>query len=81
VRVVEPYHPKLGSGVEEQRVNVIADFVDPPGQLGDGYRVEAKIVVWSRDNILKVPVSALFRYGESWAVFVIEDGRARRRAP
>ena len=82
VRLVEPYgFTKVSAlGVEEQRVNVIADFVDPPGRLGDAYRVEAKIVVWSREDVLKVPVSALFRHGESWAVFVIEDGRARRRA-
>lgn len=82
VRVVEPFgFTKISAlGVEEQRVNVIADFVDPPGRLGDGYRVEAKIIVWSGENVLKVPVSALFRHGESWAVFVIEDGRARRRA-
>ncbi len=82
VRVVEPYgFTKISAlGVEEQRVNVIADFVDPPGRLGDGYRVEAKIIIWSREDALKVPVSALFRMGESWAVFVIEGGRARRRA-
>ena len=81
VRVVEPYgFTKISAlGVEEQRVNVIADFVDPPGQLGDAYRVEAKIIIWSRDDVLKVPVSALFRHGDSWAVFVIENGRARRR--
>ena len=82
VRVVEPYgFTKISAlGVEEQRVNVIADFVDPPGQLGDAYRVEAKIIIWSRDDVLKVPVSALFRHGDSWAVFVIENGRAGRRA-
>jgi HlyD family secretion protein len=81
VRVVEPYgFTKVSAlGVEEQRVNVIADFVDPTESLGDGYRVEAKIVIWSGDKVLKVPVSALFRQGEEWAVFVVEGGRARRR--
>ncbi|MBI4527034.1 MAG: efflux RND transporter periplasmic adaptor subunit [Deltaproteobacteria bacterium] len=81
VRVVEPYgFTKVSAlGVEEQRVNVIADFVDPPGPLGDGYRVEAKIVTWSGEGVLKVPVSALFRHGETWAVFVVESGRAKRR--
>ncbi|MCK7502356.1 MAG: hypothetical protein MZW92_80190 [Comamonadaceae bacterium] len=64
-------------GVEEQRVNVIADFVDPPGVLGDGYRVEARVVIWSADKVLKVPVSALFRDGEKWSVFVVEGERAR----
>jgi HlyD family secretion protein len=81
VRVVEPYgFTKVSAlGVEEQRVNVIGDFVDATGSLGDGYRVEAKIVIWSSDKVLKVPVSALFRQGEEWAVFVVESARARRR--
>lgn len=81
VRVVEPYaFTKVSAlGVEEQRVNVIADFIDPPGPLGDGYRVEARIVIWSAEGVLKVPVSALFRHGDSWAVFAVDEGRARRR--
>lgn len=81
VRLVEPYgFTKVSAlGVEEQRVNVIADFIDPPGLLGDGYRVEARIVVWEQDNVLKVPVSSLFRTGEGWSVFVVKEGRARLR--
>ena len=81
VRLVEPYGFTKTSalGVEEQRVNVIVDFVDPPGALGDGYRVEAKIIIWSADSVLKVPVSALFRKGETWSVFVVESGRAKQR--
>jgi len=81
VRVVEPYgFTRISAlGVEEQRVNVIADFVDPPARLGDAYRVEAKIIVWNRNDVLKVPVSSLFRYRDAWAVFVIENGHARRR--
>jgi HlyD family secretion protein len=81
VRTVEPYaFTKVSAlGVEEQRVNIVGDFVDPPGPLGDGYRVEARIVAWRADQVLKVPVSALFRQGEAWAVFVVEGGRARLR--
>lgn len=81
VRVVEPlaFTKVSALGVEEQRVNVIADFVDPPGPLGDAYRVEARVVLWSGDDVLKVPVSALFRRGETWNVFVLESARARRR--
>ena len=81
VRIVEPlaFTKVSALGVEEQRVNVIADFVDPPGTLGDAFRVEARVVLWSGENVLKVPVSALFRRGESWNVFVVEGGRARRR--
>lgn len=82
VRTVEPFgFTKISAlGVEEQRVNVVADFVDPPGVLGDGYRVEARFVIWSADSVLKIPVSALFRDGDTWNVFVVEGGRARARA-
>ena len=66
-------------GVEEQRVNVIIDFAGEtwPGNLGDGYRVEVRIVTWQDPAVLKVPVGALFRRGEDWAVFLVESGRAR----
>jgi HlyD family secretion protein len=81
VRRVEPlaFTKVSALGVEEQRVNVIADFVDPPGPLGDAFRVEARVVLWSREDVLKAPASALFRRGEGWSVFVVEGGRARRR--
>lgn len=81
VRLVEPYgFTKVSAlGIEEQRVNVIVDFVDSQGPLGDGYRVEARIVTWQSDDVLKIPASALFRHVQSWSVFVVENGRAQRR--
>src|SRR5439155_18465714 len=68
-------------GVEEQRVWVIAAFEDPPASwqaLGDGYRVEARIVIWARDDVRKVPSGALFRQGDDWAVFRVVNGKAVR---
>lgn len=81
LRVVEPsgFTKVSALGVEEQRVNVIVDFVDPPGALGDRYRVEVKIIVWEGANVLRLPASALFRRGEGWSVFVVERGLARQR--
>jgi HlyD family secretion protein len=81
VRVVEPHgFTKVSAlGVDEQRVKVVADFVDPPGALGDGYRVDARIVLWSGDAVLTLPASAVFRRSDSWSAFVVENGRARRR--
>jgi HlyD family secretion protein len=81
VRLVEPWgFTKVSAlGVEEKRVNVIADFVDPPLPLGDGFRVEARIIIWKGENVLKIPTSAMFRIGQGWAVFVNQEGRARRR--
>jgi HlyD family secretion protein len=82
VRLVEPgaFTKVSALGVEEQRTNVLGDFVDPPGPLGDGYRVEARVVVWESPDALKVPASAVFRAGDGWAVFVLEGRRVRRRA-
>ena len=81
VRLVEPAgFTKISAlGVEEKRANVIADFVDPPEGLGDGYRVETRIVIWEAADVLKIPGSATFRGRDGWSVFVIDNGRARRR--
>jgi len=81
VRRVEPAgFTKVSTlGVEEQRVNVILGLAAPPATLGDGYRVQARIVTWTSPDVLKVPNSTLFRSGEQWQVFVVENGRARRR--
>lgn len=81
VRLIEPAgFTKISAlGVEEQRVWVIVDFDESQpqaGALGDGYRVEARIVVYESDDAVKVPTSALFRYRGDWAAFVLERGRA-----
>ena len=82
VRTVEPSgHTKVSAlGVEEQRVWVIVDFTSPRQawqRLGDGYRVEARFILWQGNNVLQLPSSALFHHGKGWAVFRVEDGRAR----
>ena len=81
VRLVEPAgFTKISAlGVEEKRVNVIADFVDSPDGLGDGYRIEARITTWESTDVLKIATSATFRESQGWSVYVIENGRARRR--
>ena len=97
VRLVEPSgFLKLSAlGVEEQRVHVIANFEDAYAErptLGDGYRVEAEIIIWEKDDVVKVPTGALFRENGStssssptepprdlWAVFVVEGDIARKR--
>ncbi len=81
VRLVEPAaFTKISAlGVEEQRVNVVADITTPLAErlaLGDNFRVEARVIVWESDRTLKVPVSALFRRGSSWSAYVVRDGRA-----
>ncbi len=84
VRIVEPAgFTKISSlGVEEQRVLVIADITSTPEswqRLGDGYRVEARFIIWEGKDVLQVPASALFRKGEGWAVFVLINKRAHLR--
>jgi HlyD family secretion protein len=70
-------------GVEEQRVPVWVTVEEPRADwamLGEGYRVEARFILWAGEDVVQVPTSALFREGEGWAVFVVENGRATRRA-
>jgi HlyD family secretion protein len=81
VRRVEPagFMKVSALGVEEQRVNVLIDFDDPSaaGRLGDGYRVEVRVVIWKEDDVVKVPVGALFRRGNDWAAFVVDGEQVR----
>ena len=84
VRIVEPFgFTKVSAlGVEEQRVNVIIDLPEDNGAwqaMGHGYRVEVAIVIWEKDQVLRVPGSALFREGQDWAVFCLENGAAALR--
>ena len=69
-------------GIEEQRVNVIIDLTSPPEawqRLAHGYKVDASIVLWEGEDVLKLPITALFRNGQQWAVFSESGGRARLR--
>lgn len=82
VRLVEPsaFSHVSALGVQERRVNVIIDLdtdSDVWQGLGDGYRVEARIVVWRADDVVRAPSSAAFRHDEGWAVFVVEGELAR----
>ncbi|GAB4547983.1 MAG: HlyD family efflux transporter periplasmic adaptor subunit [Pleurocapsa sp.] len=89
VRYIEPsaFTKVSALGVEEQRVNVIADFVDEKVPLGDRYRVDTRTVVWSGQDILIIPLSALFRCDSSnnrivsntWCTFVVKDDKAVKR--
>jgi len=104
VRLIEPaaFEKVSALGVEEQRVNVIIDFLKAdqraggspasetsptsqqtvragPHRLGDGYRVDARMVVWSGENVLRVPTSALFRHQSDWAVFAVIENRIQLR--
>ena len=84
VRTIEPVgFTKISAlGVEEQRVWVIADLTSPRDMwltLGDGYRVEANFILWEAGDVLQLPANALFRHADGWAVFSVENGRARRR--
>ena len=81
VRLVEPAATTRVSalGVEEQRVDVLVDVPDPPASLGDGFRLDARIVVWDVPSTLRVPASALVRDGDAWSVFVVTAGRAELR--
>jgi len=84
VRRIEPaaFTKVSALGVEEQRVNVVIDFASPPDRwagLGDGFQVDARITVFMQESATIVPAGALFRRGESWSLYVLEEGRAQAR--
>lgn len=83
VRRVEPAaFTKISAlGVEEQRVIVLSDLVNPPpaaNKMGDRYRVEVRVAVWHGDDVIQVPTGALFREGSSWITYLFDDGKARK---
>lgn len=85
VRLVEPvgFTKVSALGVEEQRVLIISDFTSDAEKwqrLGDGYRVEARFILWHQEGVLQVPASSLFRYQDGWALFVVKNGSAVRRS-
>jgi len=82
VRRIEPFgYTKVSVlGIEEQRVDVVIDFVEPgsiPLALGHGFRVEVGVEEWQGENVLKAPMSALFRVEGGWGAFVMKDDAAR----
>ena len=82
VRRIEPFGFTKTSalGIDEQRVNVIIDLTDPLERwqrLGHGYQIDARVVLWESNNVLKVPLTALFRDSNAWSVFVEQQGRAK----
>ena len=81
VRMVEPsaFTRISALGIEEQRVHVVVALDQPPSSLGDGFRVEGRILVWRDPGAITVPSAALFRDHQRWAVYAVEDGRARLR--
>jgi len=84
VRRIEPvgFTKVSALGVEEQRVLVISDITSDSTEwrdLGDGYRVESRFILWQADDVLQIPASALFRLDDTWAVFVADAGVAKRR--
>lgn len=81
VRRIEPSaHTRVSAlGIEEQRVRVRLDLLTPSEEragLGDNYRVFVRVVEWAAEDVLQVPVGALFRHGENWAVYRVNDDRA-----
>lgn len=82
VRRVEPVAVTKVSalGIDEQRVEVVLDPQGDPGTwqpLGHGFRVIVGITVWRGQDVLAIPVGALFRDGSDWAAYVVQDGKAR----
>ncbi len=83
VRRVEPaaFTKTSALGVEEQRVIVLSDLVNPPAaahKMGDRYRVEVRVAVWQGHDVIQVPTGALFREGSAWITYLFDNGKARK---
>ncbi|MFU8778252.1 MAG: efflux RND transporter periplasmic adaptor subunit, partial [Roseovarius sp.] len=84
VSKIEPsgYTKISALGIEEQRVDVVLDLITPVAQrpsLGHGFAVYLRVIEWEKDEVLQIPLSALFRQDAEWAAFVVKDGMARMR--
>jgi HlyD family secretion protein len=79
VRKIDPaaFTKVSALGIEEQRVNAVLDLLSSDRRLGHGFRVVAELVAWECAKCLQVPISALFRTGDAWTVFVVEGQRLR----
>lgn len=69
-------------GIEEQRVKVVLDLLEPRDRfqrLGHGFRVIVRISVWRGEDVIAIPIGGLFRHGNRWATYVVEQGHARLR--
>ena len=82
VRRIEPggFTKTSALGVEEQRTRVLLDLTSPRAQwqtLGDAYRVDIDFILAEKSGALTIPLSALYRDDNGWAVYRITDERAR----
>ncbi len=81
IRRIEPsaFTKVSALGIAEQRVRVLLDILSPADErptLGDGFRVFVRVIEWQNDDALQVPISALFRDGDDWTVFRVQEGQA-----
>ena len=81
IRRIEPvgFTRVSALGVDEQRVTVVVDITSPTEawtRLGDGYRLEARFLLWQNDKVLQTSAASLFRQANHWSVFVVKDGKA-----
>lgn len=82
VQYIEPeaFTKVSALGVEEQRVNVIAELLNVPDNIGAEYRVEVAIITWQGQDVLTIPTSAIFQRSNGWNTFVVVDGETELRS-
>ena len=51
-----------------------------PKRACDHHAIRFTFGAWETADAIKVPVGALFRRGQEWAAFVLENGRAQLRS-
>lgn len=86
VRRIEPTARTVVSalGIEEQRVDLLIDITSPREAwtgLGHGFSVFARMIEWEAQDVLLVPLSAVFQSGGDWFTFVVTETNEVRRTP
>ena len=73
-------------GVEQQRVAVkialhpgdLKQLKDRGRELGAEYRVQVRVITDTRDDVIKIPRTALFRgTGDAWEAYLVKKGKTR----
>jgi HlyD family secretion protein len=66
-------------GIEEQRVTGLIDLTDLSARvrrIGHGFLMDAAVILWDGTNVPRLPLFAVFRSGDQWAIFMVSNDRA-----
>ncbi|MGE5087272.1 MAG: efflux RND transporter periplasmic adaptor subunit [Bacillota bacterium] len=81
IRISRAGFKKLSAlGIEEEKTLVYVSIDTPQKSLGDVFHVDLEIKTSEDRNVLIVPLGALFKNKDQWAVYTISKNKAALRA-